>query len=122
MIRDTIYLHNLHIEVTKGWETQLLEDLSLHLSRKVGLTADQKNDALKIAERKLIIQVHNTWNDIDEQICTLRYNKSGTELEASSIIKLDSVLVDPYIAIVFILEYQLRIKGGKTSNDSINVS
>lgn len=74
-----------------------------------------------ISERKLIIQVHNTWNAIDEQICTLRRSRSGDELEVSSIIKLENVLVNPYIAIVFIVEYQIRVKGNKSSSDSINV-
>lgn len=52
---------------------------------------------------------------------TLKYNKESSELEASSIIKLENVFVDPNIAIIFILEYQIKVKVGKARGDYVNV-
>lgn len=121
-IKDTIFLHNLHIKVHKNWEAKLMEDISIPLSKKFNFYAENWRDVMRVYDRKLNIQVHNTWNVIDEQTITLKYNKDFTELEASSIVKLDSVFVDPNIAVIFELEYVFKIKAGKARKENVTVS
>ena len=100
----------------------MIEDISFPLSRKYNFLVENWRDVVKVQDRKLLIQVHNTWSAIDQQVASLKYNKEGNELEASSIIKLENVFVDINIAIVFSLEYQFKIKVGKGRGESINVS
>lgn len=59
--KDTMYLHDVRIEVTKNWEAQLMNDLGIMLSQKYDTVISNSREAIKIYERILKIQVHNTW-------------------------------------------------------------
>lgn len=98
-----------------------MEDLSFSFSKKFSFLAENWREVMIIHERKLIIQVHNTWNAVDEQSVSLKSNKDGTELEASSIIKFEDVFIDQNIAIAFILEYHFKIKSAKSRNDNASI-
>jgi len=98
-----------------------MEDIAFPLSKKYNFNIESWRDVLRVNEKKLKIQVHNTWNSIHEQSITLIYNKDGTELEASSIVKLDDVFVDHSIAITFQLEYSFKIKIGKQRKEIVQV-
>lgn len=97
-----------------------MESISAPLSRKYNFLVENWRDIVKVQDRKLLIQVHNTWNVIDQQVASLKYNKDRNELEASSIIKLENVFVDHNIALVFALEYQFKIKVGKGRGEIIH--
>ncbi|CAI2360854.1 unnamed protein product [Moneuplotes crassus] len=120
-LKDTLHVHDLHICVKKGWESTLMEDISYPLSRKYNFLIENWRDVIRISERKLIIKVHNTWNAIQEHSITLKYNKEETELEASGIVKLKDVFLHPSIAIIFQLEYSLKIKSAKERNEHAQV-
>jgi hypothetical protein len=98
-----------------------MEDLSFSFSKKFSFQPENWRDVVKVHDRKLIIQVHNTWNVVDEQSVTLKNNKDGSELEASSIIKMEDVFIDYNIAIVFMLEYMFKIKTTKSRKDNISI-
>jgi hypothetical protein len=90
----------------------MMQDVSLNLSRKYDFHPENWREVLKITDRKLIIQVHNTWIVIDNEAVSLKLNKDG-ELANSSTIKLKNVFIDKNIALVFNLEYQLAIRDKK---------
>ena len=119
--RDTLFLHQLRIEVTKNWEAQFMDELGIIISKKYDTIISNTREAIKIYERKLIIQVHNTWTVVDTQPINLKYNKAGDELESSSIVKLENVLLDPYIALIFLLEYHIKVKVGRSQGENLDV-
>ena len=58
--RETVYLHGLTLKATNGWEAHLHDYVKRFADAKYGGDIQRAN-AVKITERRVKIQVHNTW-------------------------------------------------------------
>jgi len=110
VLKDHLYLHDVHILVVKGWETKLLEDISVPLSKKYDFPAEGWRKILSVNSRMLNIKIHNSWNAMRNQTLSLEYSSDEKRLEASVVPVFKNIVVDHNVAIIFELEYTLEIK------------
>jgi hypothetical protein len=99
----------------------MMQSISYALADKYMFVAENWRESMRIEARKLIIQVHNTWTSVEQHVVDLMVNKDGTELETKNILKLENVFIDKNIALVFILEYNFKIKTGKSRHEFTKV-
>lgn len=81
-----------------------------------GKPAAQRREAVEITERRLIVGAHNTWDFVNhnggKNFISLSAPDPRTHVcRLAGVLKVENVVMDEQVALIFKLEYTLAIRG-----------